>query len=325
MRPNLNWRLLVALHDLYENKKTDAKISTDPYVVTYLIPQRIIKPKLGNNKILEATPKYKSFYEQHFLDDIESYKSFFDENEIPQTANQNYEEEEIEILIALKTQLECGDLKELIEQIEKQGESIHGISQMFFFDDDKYLDKGKESLKNAIKIIIRSKISHFEFANDKDQQYMYKLTHPNPICVVLCENLDFLRKPALPRENRIELWYAGGRNVEKLGYEKELDIPIFYSCDWDWDGLDIFRLVKNKLINIKLLNPTSHPIDRKTTPKHKSEWRNLSLDDKLSGLDHSLFDENQKQIIINLERTNSWLREEKNNLIEMVNNAMKEL
>lgn len=325
MRQKLNWKVLKALDDIYCNKQTKAKILDESYVQQHLISTRLIKPKFGNSKILELTPKYKSFYEKHFLDDIENYKSFFDKNEIPQTANQNYEEEEIEMLIELKQQLDNGDLDHIMQQVEEQGgESYHGVSLMFT-KDEKYLDHGKDSLRNALKIILQTKIPSFKYVNEKDQQYIYKLTHPDPICIVLCENLDFLRKPSKPRENRIELWYAGGKNVGKLGYEPAPKVRIFYSCDWDWDGLDIFRLVKDKLPNIKLLNPQSSPVDRETTPKHKSEWRKPEEIDKISDLDETLFNESQKQRILNLKNSNSWLREEENYkyLIEMVNEAMK--
>lgn len=324
MRHKLNWRLLVALHDLYKNKKTSAKISNEPYVVNFLLAPRIVKPRLGNNKILEAKKEYEDFYKKYFLDDFNQYSSFFKNNSIPCTGIQDYQEEEIEMLIELKKQVDNGDLDHIVQQIEEQGgESYHGVSLMFT-KDEKYLDIGKDSLRNALKIILQTKIPSFKYVNEKDQQYMYKLMHPDPKCIVLCENLDFLRKPKKPRENRIELWYAGGRNIKKLGYEPPRKVPIFYSCDWDWDGLDIFKLVKEKLPEIKLLTPKSKSINRKETPKHNSEWKISETDTGLMKLDDSLFDENQKELINELLKTNSWIREEDNflYLTEMTKDAL---
>lgn len=327
MRPKINWSLFIAFHHLYKNRKTDAQISKHPYVVKYLISPGHLKLKFGSSKIWEAKDSYNKFYEKYFLDDFNYYLSFFKDNYIPHTGSQNYEEEEIEILIELKNQLDNGDLDEIILQIEEQGgESLHGVSLMFT-KDEKYLDYGKDSFKNALKIILQTKLSTFDYLNHKDQQYMYKLMHTDPICIVLCENLDFLRKPLKPRENRIELWYAGGRNIAKLDYEPPRKVPIFYSCDWDWDGLDIFKSVKEKLPEIKLLTPKSSQINRRETPKHSSEWKKSNSETELIQLDKSLFDALQKEKIIHLEKTNSWIREEDNYnfLVEMVNDAMNKL
>lgn len=330
----MKWKYLKALNELYDKRQTKIKIDDTEddegkffkRVLIGIGKDFFIQKKLGGLKIPVwiANERFDEFYKKHHKANFEKYETFFKINNIPHSAAQNYEEEEILILIELKNQLDNGDLDHIMQQIEEQGgESYHGVSLMFT-KDEKYLDCGKESFKNALKIILQTKIPSFKYVNEKDQQYMYKLMHLDPKCIVLCENLDFLRKPNKPRENRIELWYAGGRNVEKLGYEPPPKVPIFYSCDWDWDGLDIFRLVKEKLPNIKLLNPQSNPIDRATTPKHKSEWRKPEEIDKISELDEILFDESQKQRILNLKNSNSWLREEENYgyLIEMVNEGM---
>ncbi|MDX8554440.1 hypothetical protein MK851_12510 [Tenacibaculum sp. 1B UA] len=37
----------------------------------------------------------------------------------------------------------------------------------------------------------------------------------------------------------MELWYAGGKNVKKMDYGDTRGLPVYYSCDWDYDGLFI--------------------------------------------------------------------------------------
>jgi hypothetical protein len=333
----MKWKYLKALNELYHDRKTKIKIDDikddeGKFFKRVLIGigrDFVIQKKLGGLKtgIWIPNDNFDEFYEKKYNNTFEKYQQFFIINNIPHSAIQNYEEEEIKILIDLKHQLDNGDLDEIAKQIEEQGgESLHGVSLMFT-KDEKYLDYGKDSFKNALKIILQTKLPTFDYLNHKDQQYMYKLMHTEPICIVLCENLDFLRKPLKPRENRIELWYAGGRNIAKLGYEPPRKVPIFYSCDWDWDGLDIFKSVKEKLPEIKLLNPKSSPINRKETPNHNSEWKNSNSEIELVQLDKSLFDDIQRRQILHLEKTNSWIREEENYnyLVEMVNEAMAKI
>lgn len=124
-------------------------------------------------------------------------------------------------------------LEELRTQIIAADTSLRNISLMFF-KNDKYLEN-KESLVEALKQILEVK----EFSDEKDQQYIYKLECHDPVAIVLFENLDFLTKPNKPRKHGIELWYVGGKNVGKLDYSQTRGLPIYYSCDWYYDGLFI--------------------------------------------------------------------------------------
>jgi hypothetical protein len=155
-----------------------------------------------------------------------------------------------------------GNLDELRQQIIASNETLRGVSLMFF-KNEKYLDN-KDSLIKALKTVLEVEL----FANEKDQQYIYKLECHNPKLIVLCENLDFLKKPVKPREYGIELWYAGGKNVEKLKYADTRGLPIFYSCDWDYDGLFIiYPLVKEKIPSINLLTPNPDKPEAKREKK----------------------------------------------------------
>jgi hypothetical protein len=156
------------------------------------------------------------------------------------------------------------------------------------------------------------------FADNRDFQYLYVLHCINPRAIVLCENLHFLKIPGKPRENQLELWYAGGKNIEKLKYADHRGLPIFYSCDWDYDGLDIFRMVKQRIRSIQLLDPNG-PTRGIEESEHKSLWRKRDSPEALSGLDASLFNNQQKLLIKRLISNNEWIIEESNNLIHMIN------
>jgi hypothetical protein len=157
-----------------------------------------------------------------------------------------------------------------------------------------------------------------KLANDKGQQWIYKLTAPKRKLIVLCENLDFLRRPTRPRKNNVELWYAGGANTPKLIYEVELiDVPIFYSCDWDRDGLNIFLRVKELLPMIKLLTPISESIRLLDTPNHHSYWEEFD-EEKFKKIPDKILCEDHKNVVYKLIRDRAWLREEDSDLIEML-------
>jgi hypothetical protein len=132
----------------------------------------------------------------------------------------------------------------------------------------------------------------------------------NPKCIVLCENIDFLKRPALARANQIELWYAGGKNVTKLDYADTRGLPIYYSCDWDYDGLFIiYPLVKEKIPDIQLLTPNGVPKGIEET-EHNSKWI-------IKNIDPLLLSE-QKEILNELIQNNQWIIEESNQLLNML-------
>ena len=65
---------------------------------------------------------------------------------------------------------------------------------------------------------------------------------------LLCENLNFLKTPRIARDNHIELWYVGGNNISNIDYipDHKLTLPLYYSCDWDYDGLKIYERLQDR-------------------------------------------------------------------------------
>ena len=207
------------------------------------------------------------------LEEIEStrYEAFLSDNELlkPQL---RFEESDIQILIGIKEDMDNGNLEPLREQIIKNEATVRIVSLMFF-KNEKYL-LGKEALINTVKLLLDIE----ELADDKDLQYKYVLECNDPNYIILCENIDFLKRPTLARANNIELWYVGGKNVTKLDYADTRSLPIYYSCDWDFDGLFvIYPLVKLKVPTIQLLTPNGTPKGVEET-EHNSRWRTSRIE-----------------------------------------------
>lgn len=300
----MNWIELRALNNLYINGEiklndTLAKSGEINYLINSL---RILDRTHDKLFVLEG---FVELYEKDYLEKYHRYEAFLSDNGLlkPQL---RFEENDIRILMNIQTWKNEGTLGELRKQIISSDESLRGVSLMFF-KNEKYLDR-KPSLIDALKQILE--VEHF--ANEKDQQYIYKLECHSPKAIVLCENLDFLTKPNKPRQYGIELWYAGGKNVSKLDYTDTRGLPIYYSCDWDYDGLFIiYPLVKEKIPVIQLLTPNGRPKGIKET-EHNSKWENI----KDRNIEY-LLSVNQLSILKELIKFNQWIIEESNFLISM--------
>ena len=94
-------------------------------------------------------------------------------------------------------------------------------------------------------------------------------------------------------------------------------MPIYYSGDWDYDGLLIFNMVCKLIPQIKLLYPTA---SSKSILKseHKSLWMDRDNPSKYSNLSVKNLDNRHKDILVNLIKKNHWITEEDNHLKEMV-------
>ncbi|WP_119079749.1 hypothetical protein [Chitinophaga alhagiae] len=299
----MNWIELRALNNLYTNGEvklndTLAKSGEINYLINSL---RIIDR--SHNKLF-TLHGFTEIYEKDYLEKYNHYKAFLSDNELLKH-QLRFEESDIKVLMRIKEDMDTGNLLPLREQIIKKEATVRIVSLMFF-KNEKYL-LGKEALINAVKTLLRIE----KLADDKDLQYKYVLECNNPKCIVLCENIDFLKRPTLARANNIELWYAGGKNVNKLDFSDPRGLPIYYSCDWDFDGLFIiYPLVKEKMPTIQLLTPNGAPRDIDET-EHNSKWTT-----KGRNID-SLLTSKQQKIINELIQNNQWIIEESNDVAEI--------
>lgn len=312
----MKWYIMTALHSLYEHGKVKKfKTLTKDSTVKYLLEETQELEETPKTLIAPTSSSFYQTYEHDFLEDYKRHFLFLKQYDLlkPQT---KHEKEDIEELIKLKEKVDRGELDYLTKQIKEADETRRGVSFMFF-KNDKYLEN-RPSLEAAVKQIL----GVTEFAADKrDQQYLYKLQCEKPVkLIVLCENIHFLKMPKIPRTHHIELWFAGGYNIDKLQYADTRGIPIYYSCDWDNDGLKIFKTVKQQkgVENIKLLYPTGKPRNI-AKANHTSKWNDRNNPNGLSGLDKTLFSDKEKRLISSLIKNNQWIVEESNKLLDMLN------
>ncbi len=306
----MNWTVIKSLNQLYFERKTKIKPSLKEDSSFQLL--------ISNKEIIEVGKYYlpgipfDSYYEKHHLAQFPIYSNFLEVNNL---LTKRFEEEDIKILMELQSKKQNETLIPSRAQLIEAQETVRGFSTMFF-KNDKHLDK-KPSLIEAINQIL-----DITLVENKDQQYLYKLQCKNPKLIVLCENLDFLRKDKMPRENNYELWYAGGRNVPKLKYADTRGLPIYYSGDWDRDGLEIFELAKGIIPELQLLFPTSASKSIVET-EHKNHWKHSVDPKKLSELNQKFYPKHYQEKIMNLIELNHWIIEEANDLKGMIENFQK--
>ncbi len=313
MKTALTWRHLKALNQLYVDKRTDAKITDNGYIANVLMAQkRLIKFKSGNNKILEAAPKYAAFYEENFKQDFEQYTQFLQSANLEDDARRKYTEDDI------KTLMFISDYK---GELRKNLTTIRTFStEVFRNHGSKYLEN-KPGLKNAVCRILG--IDDFPDKDPKNHQWRLVVDCPNPTAVILCENIAHLKAAWKVREADIELWYVGGNNIgiiDFISLDKLLK-PVYYSCDWDFHGLSIYSRIKEKLrkksILIRILNPyTTETAISVDSDYHTSHW-NFNL--PLSGLNHEDFLANEISLIEFLIKENKWIEEESMDILKLYN------
>lgn len=308
MKNNLSWRELKALNDLYINGFTRAKIQNHAYIQYLFRDRGLLDQKFGNANVLIATQNFEQFYEMQLKDNFSFYSSFFGSHGFlkPQS---NYQERDIRVLMLI------ADKKKEILDSKYSRKKFSSL----FFDDSKYL-KQDSSLEKAVLSILE--LDAFQLNDPSDQQYRLVLDCKSPKLIVLCENIDFLLYPELARENNIWLWYIGGNNTKKLDHLPPVTLPIYYSCDWDYDGLKIYERIRDKIPAIELLypnNPLLKPVD---TYNHKSSWKSHMNVSKLN-LNSDYYDKRSIQLIESLVAQDCWIEEESNDLIQMISDLSK--
>lgn len=306
----MNWIVLKSLNELYLHDETKTKKSVlKDNTIQFLMNSTGQLTQLKNViKVVHGTD-YKTTYEKHYKNDFEEVCKLLDKYNLDDR-HIRFELNDFKVLIGIDKQLESNQLDTLRTQIIEAKESIRGVSQMFFVN-DKYLDK-KEKLISVLETILNVP----PLPSGKDRQYIYVIPCERPTKIILCENLHFLKIPELVRPHNIELWYAGGYNVKMLDYVDLKGLPIYYSCDWDNDGLKIYKLVKERIPEIILMLPDGKHRSIIET-EHKSLWQNKG--EEFLNESELIFNSSHKQLIKKLVKNNEWIIEESNNIVIMSN------
>ena len=169
----MNWVALKSLNELYRNKETKIKET--------LIKDSLFQHLLNDTQeIKEGYKVYYSddedffeMYEEEYLEKFNQYYAFLENNQLlkPQT---RFEEADIIELMDMKRRMDSGELLPIRNQIMQNEETVRNVSSMFF-KNEKYLI-GKKALIDAVKQMLQID----ELADDRDQQYMYRLECEDP-------------------------------------------------------------------------------------------------------------------------------------------------
>lgn len=255
----------------------------------------------GNHGIIEATTLFNTFYQENFLEAYERYVKFFESTGVESDGRRPYRLYDLETLIYIQE-----NRQELHAKLTTERTFAGQL-----FNSSKYLENNA-SIQNAVLKVLG--VQQFPKKDPKDHTWRLTVDCQNPVCILLCENLNTLKSPDDAIRLNVELWYVGGNNtgiLKNLSQDK-LSLPIHYHCDWDYDGLRIYTSVKRIMAEkgtfIKLLEPLE-PIKRLpvNSPYHNSEWK---TDKPFSGLQKDSFNTGQIQLIQSLILTNQWIEEE---------------
>ncbi len=285
-----DWKTMLQLEKLYITGETNA--NKDNVYFKYLAEHNRIDATTYKSRIV-VTGKYSAFYETKIKEEFSQISNFLNKNKIMELAT-NFLISDIESLMTIAHRK---------EQIINDKKTRRQISSKFFSNGDaKYV---KNNLEKAIKQILDIK----EFPEEsKDLQYLSILhSSEKPEQILLCENEDRLINP---RQKYTEIWFAGGKNISKLKYVPKNDLPIFYLCDWDYDGLKTYLTIKKEYFNnIKLIIPENYTKKDIEKTNHKSKWK--------QDFDILKFNKKEQEIISELI-PNYWIEEESIDIHELI-------
>lgn len=310
MKIDLTWRILKAMNTLYEKNKIPSG-NTKNSQIKNLLSRKLIGYQHGNSNYYVALSGYKNYYEKNFLQDFQQYENFL---------------QSIDPYADGRKTCTIRDIQTLMFIVEQRDELNKSLTTRRTFSGEIFKYGGSKYLENRPgldKLVLKAlNIDNFPSEDPKVLQWRLVVDCLNPVMIVLCENLDFLKTPNIARQHNIELWYVGGNNTAIIHHisPEKLNKPLYYSCDWDYDGLKIYcrikDILKSKSKDISLLYPSNFQDKQPVgSPHHHSKWKHSS---NFSGLDRSYFTVKEIELISQLIKQNQWIEEESNNLLEML-------
>ncbi len=306
MKKDLTWRIIKLLHVLYCERLSKAK----PYALEhpYILHLCSFRDVYIQGNTIHVNDSFTKLYEEEHIENYNNYLQFLSVHELVRPF-WNFSEDDI-LLLRLVDQFK--------NEIIKAQQTRRQISS-YYFKTSKYLE-GHPAVSNAVlQLLGWSKYPE----DEKDNQYLISVTRNHPSAILLCENIDKLKAPSKFQQANIELWYAGGRNIAKLKNIRREDIPIFYVCDWDKDGLETYQSIRRDHIpKLILIYPANWREVAKSIDdtEHGSVWK--------SPFDYTFFKKEEIELINYLRTSHFWIEEESNNLaqvVEYIENALTEI
>ncbi|RHV92972.1 hypothetical protein [Culturomica massiliensis] len=312
MDKHLTWRIIKAFYELYHTGRTKARIVAHVYV-KHLLQSRYLEYKRGVKDVLLASSRFRLLYEKEQWEMLyQKYVTFLEQYDLL-SPYKDFTEFDLKHLMSMAQSAQV--LEEFRENIRIGHENRQGVSN-FFFKATKHIEKGTV-LEDAVLRILG--IDHFP---DSEQQGFYRVPCVSPRCIILCENGYFLTLD-IAREREVELWYVGGNNTRPLEHLDKIDYPIYYLCDWDQHGLEIYeRLyqiiegVEHRCSSLTLLTPNGKREKLKDTEDHHSSvWKPGPC---FSGLTPERYSPAQQVLLADLIAREEWIEEEGNDLVGLI-------
>ncbi len=273
----MNWKELKLFDQLFMEGETSIELLEIPLGKRIFDMECISR---SSKKNISKTFHYDKFYIETIQPKFSKYKSLIERYNLENT---NFDETELEALVRIEE-----DKKQILDSGKSQKEiSTH------FFNSAKYLKKTSLLYNAVLKILNVSEL----LIDEHDQQFLWILhcKCKTPKAIILCENHNQIRKQRL---NDIELWHAGGRNTAKLKFINQPKIPLYYLCDWDNKGIEIYQDIKRNIFpDIEIIVP-NEPVKLLDI---NSEWK--------IKIDYSLFNEEGIRILKKLI-PEKWIEEE---------------
>lgn len=302
MRDDIEWRYLKGLYKLYKVGSVRNKLMSSPFIKNVLYKRlRLVGYKKGNMDIIVASPRFRNYFEREFLEQYQYYADFFQNSGLENSAKKKYDRYELETLMFIYRHR---------DELKKDLTTIRIFSSNMFQQKESKFLESRPGLLNDIKTLLQ--IKKFPDEGPKENQWRFVIDCLKPKAILLCENIDFLKAYWKFTKENIELWYVGGNNTKKLERlsNRNLSLPIYYVCDWDYHGLKIFQdvtdLLKDKGVSPKLVVP-SNPIFKPIySGKHKSRWPKKDF----AGLDKGYFSAKAAALVQELIQNNTWIEEQ---------------
>jgi hypothetical protein len=307
LQTEITWAQLRGLHQLFEGKSAKASLLANPFILRLKTDKRLLRFKPGNLNYIDGTTGFAAYFKSMFLPVYDRYLEFFDVSGVLSDGRRSYSLYDLETLIYIWKN------KDILSDNLTTMRTFSG--ELFKGKGSKYLENN-QSVLAAVLIILG--IDKFPKSDPKERQWRLVIDCPQPNQILLCENLDALKMPEAAIALNTELWYVGGNNtriLKNLSTDK-LKLPIYYLCDWDYDGLRIFETVQIILqemkANVGLLFP--HKLaDRLpvNSPYHFSEWKRYMV---FSNLNPNKYSTEARELINQLIAKNEWVEEESQDL-----------
>lgn len=225
---NTPYKVLKYLINFFSEKIQPMKYESDPFML-YLLERGFLIRLRENPTKFCTTHLFEELFAKEIILLFQKFNSFIKKYQIENLENY-YSVQEFEALIKIEN-----DRVDILS-----GEHSFQVILTKYFGSSKHR-KADSILSEAIKKILG--VVYFPEEN-KDQQFLSILYPINESrFIILCENKNRL---IISRHDFIEFWYVGGKNIKQLQFVPKPILPIFYLCDWDFDGLNIYTEIKRK-------------------------------------------------------------------------------